>query len=160
MEIFEKINICIKNRKLTKKEFAKKLILLEPKLKSTGEMPTEQAIYSYLNGNREIKIELISYIAEALEITEQELFDDTEQTRIKYLKHILNNPSKKELELIKKEIKASEINIKNSILADINSGNINSDFKEAMELLQYAPIPFLQKLISKLKEIKKIANEF
>jgi len=59
---------------LQKKEFAFKSQLLEPKLKSTGNVPSEQTIYGYLNGKRELKIELIPYIAEVLSVTEQELF--------------------------------------------------------------------------------------
>ena len=47
---------------------------LEPKLKSTGEVPSEQTLYGYLNGKRELKIELIPYIAEVLGVDEQELF--------------------------------------------------------------------------------------
>jgi len=42
---------------------------------STGKAPSESTIYGYLNGRREIKIELIPYIAEVLNITEQELFE-------------------------------------------------------------------------------------
>ncbi|MDD5401361.1 MAG: helix-turn-helix transcriptional regulator [Sulfurimonas sp.] len=47
---------------------------IELKLKSTGEIPSEQTIYGYLNGKRELKAELIPYIAEVLEVDEQELF--------------------------------------------------------------------------------------
>lgn len=128
-------------------------------------MPTERAIYSYLNGHREIKLELIPFIAEALDITEQELFDDTEKTRLKYLKHILKNPSKKEVDLIKYQLGINEIKIKNSILADTNHGNIivnskyfNEDLKEIIELLEFAPIPFLKNLILKLKEMRKLST--
>ena len=39
-------------------------------------MPSLPSIYNYLNGNREIKAELIPYIAKALEVSEQELFID------------------------------------------------------------------------------------
>ena len=46
----------------------------EPKLKSTGEVPSEQTIYGYLSGKRELKVELIPYIAEVLGVDEQELF--------------------------------------------------------------------------------------
>lgn len=74
MEIIDKINYLIKEKQLQKKEFVKILQRLEPKLKSTGEIPSEQTIYGYLNGKRELKIELIPYIAEVLEVTEQELF--------------------------------------------------------------------------------------
>ncbi|NEW61021.1 helix-turn-helix transcriptional regulator [Sulfurovum sp. bin170] len=59
---------------MTKKEFVDKLINLEPKLRLSGETPSVQTIYRYLSGKRELKIELIPYIAEVLEVSEQELF--------------------------------------------------------------------------------------
>lgn len=75
MEVVDKINYLLKEKNLSKKEFAKKLLTLEPHLKSTGMVPSESTIYGYLNGGREIKIELIPYIAEVLGIKEQELFE-------------------------------------------------------------------------------------
>lgn len=74
MEIIDKINYLIKEKNLKKKDFVYKLQSLEPKLKSTGNIPSEQTIYGYLNGKRELKVELIPYIAEVLAVTEQELF--------------------------------------------------------------------------------------
>ena len=74
MDIVEKINYLIKEKGLSKKEFATKLQQLEPKLKSTGNIPNLQTIYGYLNGKRELKVELIPYIADVLEVPEQELF--------------------------------------------------------------------------------------
>lgn len=74
MEVYEKINYLIDEKKITKREFVNKLLSLEPKLKTTGEVPSEQTIYRYLNAQRELKIELIPYIAEVLEVDEQELF--------------------------------------------------------------------------------------
>lgn len=74
MDIIEKINYLIKEKNLQKKDFVKLLQATEPKLKSTGEIPSEQTIYGYLNGKRELKIELIPYIAEVLGVDEQELF--------------------------------------------------------------------------------------
>ncbi len=74
MEIIDKVNYLIKEKNLQKKDFVKMLQALEPKLKSTGEVPSEQTIYGYLNGKRELKIELIPYIAEVLGVNEQELF--------------------------------------------------------------------------------------
>jgi len=74
MQVYEKINYLIEEKEIDKKDFIKQLIALEPKLKSTGEIPTEQTIYRYLNGKRELKIELIPYIADVLEINEGELF--------------------------------------------------------------------------------------
>ena len=52
MEVYEKINLLIKEKKLSKKEFAEKIRNLEVKLKSTGEIPTIKAIYAYLNGDK------------------------------------------------------------------------------------------------------------
>ncbi|PUE67664.1 hypothetical protein [Arcobacter lacus] len=89
MEIYEKINLLLKEKSLNKKNFAIKLIALEPKLKSTGEIPTIKAIYAYLSGDIALKVELLPYIAEVLEIPEQILFDDSSRTRKIYLKHIL-----------------------------------------------------------------------
>ena len=74
MEIVEKINYLLQEKKMQKKEFAKRLFALEPKLKSTGNTPNIQTIYGYLNGKRELKVELIPYIAEVLGVKEQELF--------------------------------------------------------------------------------------
>ncbi|MGB3961940.1 MAG: hypothetical protein WBK95_06860 [Sulfurimonas sp.] len=74
MEIIDKINYIIKEKNLQKKDFVRMLQQLEPKLKSTGEVPSEQTIYGYLNSKRELKVELIPYIAEVLGVDEQELF--------------------------------------------------------------------------------------
>ena len=74
MDIIEKINYLIKEKNLSKKEFISKLQELEPKLKSTGNVPNTQTIYGYLNGKRELKVELVPYIAEVLSVQEQELF--------------------------------------------------------------------------------------
>jgi len=74
MEVWEKINYLLEEKKMTKQEFANKLVALEPKLKRTGELPSAQTILGYLYGKRELKIELIPYIAEVLGVEEQELF--------------------------------------------------------------------------------------
>ncbi len=99
MEVYEKINLYLKDRKISKKEFAKRLIQLEVKLKNTGEVPSENTIYAYLNGRIGIKIELIPYIAEVLQIPEQLLFDDSIRSRKIYLKYILSSITAKEKEL-------------------------------------------------------------
>ena len=75
MELFEKVNYLINEKGMNKKEFANKFLSLEPKLRTTGEAPSLASIYSYLKGKREIKVELIPYIAETLEVKEQELFE-------------------------------------------------------------------------------------
>lgn len=74
MEVWEKINYLLEEKQITKQEFASRLVNLQPKLKRTGETPSIQTILGYLYGQRELKIELIPYIAEILEVTEQELF--------------------------------------------------------------------------------------
>ena len=74
MNIIEKINFLLEEKGVSKKEFVEKLQKLEPKLKGTGDIPSEQTIYRYLNESRELKVELIPYIAEVLEVNEQELF--------------------------------------------------------------------------------------
>lgn len=74
MNIIEKINFLLLEKGLTKKEFSDSLRKLEPKLFATGEIPSEQTIYRYLNSTRELKVELIPYIAEVLGVTEQDLF--------------------------------------------------------------------------------------
>jgi len=74
VEIIDKINYLLKEKNLQKKDFVKMLQAIEPKLRSTGEVPSEQTIYGYLNGKRELKVELIPYIAEVLGVDEQELF--------------------------------------------------------------------------------------
>jgi len=74
MKIIDKINYLIQEKEITKREFATKLLSLEPILESTAKAPSESTIYGYLNGGRELKVELIPYIAEVLEVDEQELF--------------------------------------------------------------------------------------
>ena len=92
MKVIEKINYLLLEKKMTKREFANQLLLLTPKLYGTGKAPSESTIYGYLNGGRELKIELVPYIAEVLGVTEQELFSfDIEyasEYNIKYSKEI------------------------------------------------------------------------
>ena len=76
MDVANKINYLIEEKGMTKREFARKLSALEPRLKRTGMVPSEQTIYGYLNGKREIKVELIPYIADVLGVKEQELFSE------------------------------------------------------------------------------------
>lgn len=75
MEVWEKINYIMQEKQISKKEFVQNLLALEPKLKTTGEIPSEQTIYRYISGKRELKVELIPYIAEVLNVNEGELFN-------------------------------------------------------------------------------------
>ncbi len=156
MEIYERINQLIKEKHLTKRDFAQRLIALEPKLKSTGEIPTEKTIYKYLNGSIAIRIELIPYIAEALQVTEQELFLTSKKQRLDFFRKMVQTANDEELEIIKKRLltkyEASEIlkryetddsqRIKNSIKDDV------------IYLLEYAPEPLLESLFLKLKDLQ------
>ena len=74
VEVWEKINYLLAEKKISKKEFADRLVALAPKLKPIDESPSAQTILGYLYGKREIKVELIPYIAEVLGVSEQELF--------------------------------------------------------------------------------------
>lgn len=76
MNVADKINYLLEEKGITKREFAQKLLSLNPILDRTGKPPSESTVYGYLNGGREIKIELVPYIAETLNITEQELFSN------------------------------------------------------------------------------------
>ena len=151
MKVYEKINLYLKDKKLSKKEFAKRLIGLEVKLVNTGEIPSENTIYAYLNGRIGIKIELIPYIAEVLNIPEQLLFDDSSRTRKIYLKHILDSISSEEIELLKSRL------CDNKIASDI----IPKDrlFK-IQDLLLYAPEIFLSELEITLSEYKDLTLKF
>ena len=77
MNILNKINYLLNEKNMSKKYFIKKFLNLEPKFTSTNKIPSESTVYGYLNGSREIKIEFITYIAEVLEVKEQELFESS-----------------------------------------------------------------------------------
>lgn len=75
MELFEKINYLLEEKEIKKVIFVKNLLALEPRLKQSGQKPTEQTIYRYLSGQRDIKVELLPYIAEVLGVSINELFE-------------------------------------------------------------------------------------
>jgi hypothetical protein len=151
MEVYEIISLKLQENKMSKKEFATKLRNLEPKLNSTFEIPSEKSIYAYLNGRIGIKIELIPYMAEVLEIPEQLLFDDSSRARKIYLKHILQNASSEEKEFIKSKV-CPEQTSKIFIPKD--------RFHAIQDLLVYAPEIFLENLESTLKNYKDLTIKF
>ena len=105
MNITEKINNIIDEKGLTRKYFVNQLILLNPILKSTGETPSSSTIYGYLNGNREVKIELLPYIAKVLDVSIAELFDENQKNRIKILQNILKSPTLEKKNLLENYFK-------------------------------------------------------
>jgi transcriptional regulator with XRE-family HTH domain len=162
LQIHKNINNIIKNKGLTKKEFANRLISLNPTVSRIGETPSISTIYSYLNGRINIPVELIPYVAEVLDVTEQELFDTTTKSRKKCFKYFVENAQKSELEYFNNFIN-SQINHG----VNINYGKIimkngyqNSKIEELSSLLEHAPEKFIDKVIIKLKEYKKISEEF
>ena len=147
MEVYEIVNLHLRDNKITKKEFAQKLRNLEPKLRNTGEIPSEKSIYAYLTGRIGIKIELIPYIAEVLQIPEQLLFDDSSRTRKLYLKYILDSISSEETELLKLKL-CDKKDISNIIPKD--------RLFKIQDLLVYAPDIFLNELEVILKDYKDL----
>ncbi|MBE0497843.1 MAG: helix-turn-helix transcriptional regulator [Campylobacterales bacterium] len=150
MEVFEKINLYLKDRKISKKEFAERLIQLEVKLKNTGSIPSENTIYAYLNGRIGIKIELIPYIAEVLNIPEQLLFDDSPRARKTFLKYILDSLSSEEKALMRSRV-----------CEEKNTPSVPKDrYYKIQDLLVYAPEMFLSELEMTLKEYKDLTLKF
>ncbi len=158
MDIYKRINSLLQEKNLTKREFAKRLRDLEPKLNSTGETPTEKTIYKYLDGSNAIKIELIPYIAEVLQITEQELFTNDKKSRKKFFQNILKYATKEEIEMIKNRFEVKEY--ENLLINKPKNQYINSKTleEEIISLLSYAPRPLLENLKLKLKELKEFNN--
>ncbi|WP_300447194.1 helix-turn-helix transcriptional regulator [Helicobacter mastomyrinus] len=82
MKVIDRINELLKEQNLRKKELANRLIDLGVRASKTGETPTISSIYAYLNGNIELKADMIPFIAEALNVSEQELFSNADSLRI------------------------------------------------------------------------------
>jgi len=156
MELYENLNTIIKSKSLTKRKFAEILRNLEPRLKSTGEAPSEKTIYKYLNGNINIPIELIPYIAEALNITEQELFDTSKQTILKLYKYILKNIDNNQLSYLNHStINALQITHSNN--NQKQTVHHKEELDKLISLLEFAPSSLIKRIILKLEEIKKIS---
>jgi hypothetical protein len=132
MQIYERINQILKSKGLKKKDFLNKFLSLNPTLKSSGESPSIPSIYNYLNGNREIKAELISFIVKALEVSEQELFLDDDNSA-DLLKELLNKQSRN-----------SALNGKNRLIMEL------------INLCEYTPEPLLEQVLSMLERNKEM----
>lgn len=150
MNITEKINNIIDEKGLTRKYFVNQLILLNPFLKSTGKTPSSSTIYGYLNGNREVKIELLPYIAKILDVSISDLFDETKKNRIKFLQNILKFPTLEEKKLLENYFKFEE-KINNYKLQ--NEANYNL-YKYIFNILPFASEKFLYTLIDVLESFK------
>ena len=163
MEVYEKINEIIKQRKLTKRAFSTTLRNLDAKLKITGDIPSENTVYGYLSGKISIPIELIPYISEALDITEQELFYTKESTKKKCIKYLIDNTGSSGLEELSRYVNSritQNINVNYGHVVMSNRELKNGKIEELIELMEFAPPNFLDKVIDKLKEYKNISEDF
>ena len=99
MTILERISAILKAKNMTKRELANRIIALGYHANKTGEIPSESSIYAYLNGSIELKADLLPYIAEALNIYEQELFSAEAKSQ-KILQKLYRNDIEKYAEII------------------------------------------------------------
>jgi transcriptional regulator with XRE-family HTH domain len=158
MYILDNILFFLNKRNMTKKEFAQKLINLEPRVGLNLEIPSERTIYLYLQRKREIKADLIPFIADVFNITEQELFDTSTKTRKKCFKYFLQNASKDELEYFNNFINSqiqNNININYGSVI-MNSKDRDEKIEEFIELLKYAPDNFIDKVLDRLEEYRRL----
>jgi len=158
MYILHNILELLNSKNMTKKEFVTRLINLEPKIGFKSETPSQRTIYLYLQGKREIKADLIPYIAEVLGIAEQELFDTSAKTRKKCFKYFLQSASKDELEYFNHFINSqihNNINI-NYGKVIMNTPTSNEKIEKFIQLLHYAPADFIDKVLERLEEYKKL----
>lgn len=163
MKVYEKLTNIIKHKGLTRKEFAEKLIDLSPKVNRVGEAPTISTIYGYLNGRISIPIELVPYIADVLNIAEQEMFDTSYGANKKYLKLMLETSSHKEL-IEYSAMTTNALLIKSDELLDVNAVSNDRQYsvrlKEIAQYIKFAPISFVDKIIISLKKYKKLSDNF
>jgi len=160
MYILHNILEFLNNKNMTKKEFVTRLINLEPKIGFKSETPSQRTIYLYLQGKREIKADLIPYIAEVLDTTEQELFDTSTKARKKCFKYFLQSASKDELEYFNHFINSqihNNINI-NYGKVIMNTPTSNEKIEKFTQLLHYAPADFIDKVLERLEEYKKLED--
>lgn len=163
MSVREKLIRIIKYKGLTRKEFAQKLIDLSPKVNRLGETPTISTIYGYLNGRISIPIDLISFMAEALNICEQELFDTSPTSKRKYFNYIVENSSDIELTYYKKILSNKLLlDIKNIDKYSLNplENQNRPKIEEIVKNIKFAPTPFIDKIVQSLNKYKKLSDEF
>jgi len=161
LKIYENITNIIISKGLTRKKFAQNLINLQPNVNRISETPTLSTIYGYLNGRINIPIDLVPFIAEALDVSEQELFDTSSKARKKCFKYFLQEASKDELEyfygFINSQIK-NNVNVNYGKII-MNSETTDEKLERFSELLKYAPADFMDKVLAKLEQYKKIDDD-
>ena len=143
MAVHEQINLVIEEKGFTKREFAKRLITLEPKSKRTGEVMSEKAVYAYLSGKSVIDADLIPYIADALQVSEQSLFTENEKIRTRHIRYLLDSLRDKEKHVIEK------------FYIDTL---LSKQYGSIVELLPYASESMLKKMEQSLLDMKSISE--
>jgi transcriptional regulator with XRE-family HTH domain len=150
MSVYTTINLLLRNKNCSKREFSNLLRALQPKLKSTGNIPTEKTIYKYLSGEISIPIELIPYIANALDIPEQKLFEPEPKIKHSLNKYLHQAEDKNQLTDI------STLNHTKSSEKNLYLNDEQTNRNELMDLLDYAPPAMVKNMILQLKQIKSI----
>ncbi len=143
--VYENINRLIEEKGWTKREFAQRLMSLDATSKRTGERLGEKAIYAYLNGRSAIHVDLVPAIAEALQVSEQHLFEMTPKIRQRLLSDLLQTPlTEEEKELICKTCLKESPNT----------------YQQVFELLPYASETVLRRFIETLTKLKEVGKGF
>ncbi|MGM0534206.1 MAG: helix-turn-helix domain-containing protein, partial [Campylobacterota bacterium] len=119
--------------------------------------PSEKTIYKYLNGDVSIPIELVTYIAEALNVSEQELFDHSFEAKCRLCKMMFKTSSGNELQKLKSNFTVlTELKQKEGIAED---KDYEHQVARLIELMPYAPYPLLKKINNSLAKIASIAEK-
>lgn len=159
--MYKIINKILKERKISKKDFAKNVINREPILKRTKEVPTIQAIYKYLDGTREPEKSVVEAMIDVLDITAIDLFENAKKRKQQILKSELKNPAQETQILLEnyctqKNFNNSVVGSENVVLGDNNTTNSHNAPQElnhrALTLLDI----FNDKNEQEQKEILKI----
>jgi transcriptional regulator with XRE-family HTH domain len=156
MQIYENINRLLHDKKVSKRDFVQQLINLNPNLKRTGEVPSVKTIYKYLNGSLSIPIELVSYMAEALNVPEQEIFRENSEKDYRYLRLLIENASTNDLEKMRIFFDTS-MKLKNLQSSQFECRS--KQIEKLLSLLPYAPPILVDEVIDKLEEIKSLMQE-
>ena len=145
MELYENINLILKENKLSKKDFAIKLQEILEK-ENYNKIPSDKSIYTYLSGKVPLKLELLPYIAQVLNTPIEFLFDNSGNSRIEILKYICNDLREDEKVYINHKLNLPKLNSSKEIYSSIN------------ELFQYAPEQFIINVEDSLQQFKRLVD--
>jgi transcriptional regulator with XRE-family HTH domain len=156
MEIYKYLSKLLKTKKMSKREFAQRLI------SATGgsESLSEKTVYAYLNGQIRIRIDYIPLMCNILGVTEQEVFGFDHAKRSRLLSLLLEEMSEGEEIIIRNKMNGKN-DQNNKFFGDQASIQVNTDdffsVSEVMQIvehLKYAPKPLLVQIKNRLLEHK------